>query len=671
MIKLKLTSLLASFLLLSNLVVAQCDFPSPPGDACEDAPLLCSFNGYCTSTGGFTATQQPGPFCGGIENNLWLAFLAGSETLEFEIIPSNCLNNNGLQAQVYASADCNNFTAVSNCWSPGTATIGIITATNLTIGERYFLMMDGKGGDFCDISLQILSGITLSPSEANTGTENVICGPDGTLQLDGSASATGAGISYEWTTTNGNIISGADTPFPLVDEEGSYKLVVVNPASGCTDTATIQVTRAPLPSAAIPNPPILDCVDNTTVNLSVTVSASGGMDFNYAWSTLTGNILDGADSATPLIDEPGEYMLELTNANTGCSSMLSTTVIADVNTPVSNAGLDLELNCLIDTLVIDASSSSNGINFTYNWTTDLGNIIAGATSNSPSVDAPGIYTLVVTNTINGCTALDELIVIDNPARPTGAIFDIKNKCYGETDGSYVITGVIGGTPPYLFSWDDDNYHGNNQQLYIPVGDYPIFVRDSIGCEWDTIIQIIEPPQLVVDLGPDIVIPLGDSVNLEALVNYSQAEIDSINWTPTLCQDTCFEQYVQPNYLSPYTVTVISEDGCVASDSVWVRVDKERRIFLPTAFSPNDDGFNDRYMIYGGLGVERVKTFRLYNRWGGIVFEKTDFLVNDPDRAWDGRLQGKIVQNGVFIYYAEVLFTDGWVEVYKGDFTLNR
>ena len=663
-------TLFCLLLTLFTSIQAQCDLPSPPGDICQDAPLLCSFNGYCTSTGGFTATLQPSSFCGGVENNSWLAFLAGSETLQFQITPSNCQNNNGLQAEVYASSDCLNFTSVSNCWSPNSVTVGILTATGLTIGERYYLMMDGKAGDFCDITLQILSGTTLSPSEANTGTKNIICGPDGILTLDGSASATGAGISYEWTTSNGNIISGADTPFPIVDLPGDYQLVVVNPASGCTDTASIEVFQVSLPSAIIPNPPILDCVDNTEINLSVTISASGGTDFNYAWSTLNGNILSGANTSTPLVDKAGDYQLELTNAITGCATMLNTTVIADVNTPLANAGEDLELNCLIDTLIIDGSNSSSG-NFIYTWTTNSGNIISGQNETMLMVDAAGTYSFLVTNLINGCTATDEVLIINNLARPTGAIFNIKNKCYGETDGSYIIESVLGGTAPYLFSWDGVNYHGSNQQLYIPVGEYPIFIRDSIGCEWDTIISIIEPPQLVVDLGPDVVISLGDSVQLQALINYPKTAIDSINWKPTICNDTCFEQFVQPNYLIPYTITIISEDGCMANDSVWVRVDKERKIYLPNAFSPNDDGFNDLYMIYGGLGVAKVNLFRLYNRWGGLVFEKTNFDVNDPSQGWDGRLRGKLLQEGVFIYYAEVVFTDGWVEQYKGDFVLRR
>ena len=77
------------------------------------------------------------------------------------------------------------------------------------------------------------------------------------------------------------------------------------------------------------------------------------------------------------------------------------------------------------------------------------------------------------------------------------------------------------------------------------------------------------------------------------------------------------------------------------------------------------------MIYGGKDVEIVKTFRVFNRWGEILMEHNDFTPNDPSFSWDGRLRNKELNEGVFIFYAEVEFIDGKVILYEGNVNLIR
>ena len=97
-------------------------------------------------------------FCGSVENNSWYEFTALSTTEVFNFSVSNCVNNSGIQAQVYnvttdAQGCCTNFASVSNCWNPGTQTSGTVTATGLTIGNTYILMVDGFGGDNCEFTV--------------------------------------------------------------------------------------------------------------------------------------------------------------------------------------------------------------------------------------------------------------------------------------------------------------------------------------------------------------------------------------------------------------------------------------------------------------------------------------------------------------------------------------
>ena len=121
------------------------------------------------------------------------------------------------------------------------------------------------------------------------------------------------------------------------------------------------------------------------------------------------------------------------------------------------------------------------------------------------------------------------------------------------------------------------------------------------------------------------------------------------------------------------MTIINESGCVTEDDIQVRVNKDRLIYIPNIFTPNDDGFNDFFMIYGGRGVELVRSFRVFNRWGEIVFEAENFDPKTPstEYGWDGMFRQERMNPAVFVYVAEVIFIDGRVELYKGDVTLAR
>jgi gliding motility-associated-like protein len=129
--------------------------------------------------------------------------------------------------------------------------------------------------------------------------------------------------------------------------------------------------------------------------------------------------------------------------------------------------------------------------------------------------------------------------------------------------------------------------------------------------------------------------------------------------------------VNPVDLTIYTVTVVNEAGCVAVDTVLVRVIKDRPVYAPNAFSPNSDGVNDFFTLYGGPGMQRIQKLQVYSRWGSLVFEANDILPNDPKLGWDGRFMNQEVDPGVFVFRAEVLFADGVSELISGDITVLR
>jgi gliding motility-associated-like protein len=94
-------------------------------------------------------------------------------------------------------------------------------------------------------------------------------------------------------------------------------------------------------------------------------------------------------------------------------------------------------------------------------------------------------------------------------------------------------------------------------------------------------------------------------------------------------------------------------------------------FVPNIFSPNQDGVNDIFYVQSNEQITRVKSFRIFDRWGAVVFEEIDFLTNDPQHGWDGTYGGKELDPAVFVYAIIAETADGQQLVVKGDVALIR
>ncbi len=129
--------------------------------------------------------------------------------------------------------------------------------------------------------------------------------------------------------------------------------------------------------------------------------------------------------------------------------------------------------------------------------------------------------------------------------------------------------------------------------------------------------------------------------------------------------------VYPLETTTYSVVVTDEDGCTSTDEITIVVEKDRPVYIPNSFSPNGDGINDYFTIFGGRSVQRINTLRIYNRWGAELFRKDGLVPNDELDGWNGEYKNKPMNTGVYIYYAEIVFVDGKVEIYPGSITLLR
>ena len=127
---------------------------------------------------------------------------------------------------------------------------------------------------------------------------------------------------------------------------------------------------------------------------------------------------------------------------------------------------------------------------------------------------------------------------------------------------------------------------------------------------------------------------------------------------------------KPLFTIKYNVSAKDTMGCLATDEMTVTVEKPRLVVVPTGFTPNADNVNDVLYVHGREGV-KVKVFKIYDRWGELVFAATDFKPNDEAFGWDGKFHGEPMNTGVFVWFMEVQYLDGATDVFKGNFTLLR
>ena len=241
-------------------------------------------------------------------------------------------------------------------------------------------------------------------------------------------------------------------------------------------------------------------------------------------------------------------------------------------------------------------------------------------------------------------------------------------CPGDPNGNITIENVQNGSGQYTYSLNGDPYQTTPFFEYLPTGDYLISILDHYGCEATIEVQLVDPNPLMVNVGEDQLILLGEDYLIPTSANLPVGEV---SWTPEAglsCSD-CLNPIASPAETTTYQVTVTDTNGCVLITSLTIEVDKTRKIFIPNAFSPDGDGYNDYFTINSGFGVETIVSFEIYNRWGAVVFSQKNILPNDDNFGWDGFFNGKKMDSGVYVYNAEILFKDGLTERFVGDVTV--
>ena len=443
-------------------------------------------------------------------------------------------------------------------------------------------------------------------------------------------------------------------------------------AQGCDSIVNLDLVVIEV-DAIINEPLAIDC-NNALVDLDASGS-SLGPNITYLWLTQNGNILSGANTTNPQVNGAGLYQLIVTynDGLASCADSDTVTVFENLNAPIANAGADQFLACSSNTLTLDGSNSSSGTQFSYQWSSLDGNILSDENTLTPLIDQSGTYTLLVTNELNGCTDTDDVLVDEQPFSITDfSIFFQAPSCLNN-DGIIAIE-PLSSMIDYQYSIDGgQTYYQDPVFDFLPGGTYEVSIKNEFDCEVNQLLTLPSPIDLDIILESEVAIQFGETYSINAEINIPEDSIFSITWEPAInlsCAD-CLKPDASPTSSTTYSLTIIGTNGCQASAQVYIEVEKSRKVYIPNAFTPlNKDGNNDIFKVYAPQEqVQQVSSFKIFNRWGELVYEASEFLPNDPNIGWDGSFRGEMLQPGVFVYFIEMIYIDGEVINYKGDVSI--
>ena len=233
------------------------------------------------------------------------------------------------------------------------------------------------------------------------------------------------------------------------------------------------------------------------------------------------------------------------------------------------------------------------------------------------------------------------------------------------NGSLILTAAANGLD---YTWSDGS-QGQTLEVTEP-GWYGVEVQGSCGSFGDSIFVAEVEHLLFIDLGEDREIQFGETLLLPYSTNNNGAL--QFQWAVSgedvLSCSNCPNPSANPSEDATYSVTITDENGCTATDQLFVKLIKNTKIYAPNAFSPNGDGVNDIFFLQG-KGNFIIKIFEVFDRWGNLVFEHRAGQVNKMSDGWDGTKRGKTMHAGVYVWYAEVLFLDDKSEIFSGDVLL--
>jgi gliding motility-associated-like protein len=574
---------------------------------------------------------------------------------------------------------------VSFTWNFGDGSAPVTTSTP-TITYHYrpggftpFVVLEDALG--CKVTKLGTDDIIVDTIEnvAFTAVKSILC-DSGTVNFsDISALGDRTVISnYIWDFNDGSPTQSGLLPNTshFYSSVNNYNpILTIQTAGGCSSSTSVPIIVAASPQISI-NGMISQCEPAVLTFTGIQGAPDPYGPLTWSWNFGNGQTSNVQNPTPVSYPKAGEYVVSLTAANTkGCSTMTDTSAANHLfiyPIPNINAGADITI-CDTSQLQLNATGAS-----LYTWLPPVNGNLSCLVCQNPIATSPvSTYFIVQGTSLNGCTAKDTIQVTVNTQVTVNATGS-DSVCLGQS-------AQLNATGAAIYNWTPAQGL-NNPNIANPVSTpdasqignaasnvitYSVTGYDNIKCYSDTkSVNITAFNNPVISLVPNATINVGSSYQINSSVT---TNITSLNWTPsgTLSCSNCLTPLATPMKTIRYVLTAINEGGCATSDSIRVQVICDgANFFVPNTFSPNGDGVND-YFIINGVGLNVIPSITIYNRWGQIVFQKSNFAPNSSAAAWDGTFNGQPAPSDVYIYTIQILCNNATLIPYHGNVTLIR
>ncbi len=561
--------------------------------------------------------------------------------LTLNVAPTNitCFGQNNGSITLNVSGGTPNYTY---SWNPNVSSGN--SATGLSAGSYTITVADSKG---CSVVPSITISEPSQPLTLVTAQTNLSC----YQSADGVASVSVSGGTFPYTYAWSPNVSSGNSASGLA--AGAYTVTVTD-NNGCTNSSNFNLAE---PAQLTATETHTDILCNGDATGSLTVTANGGTPgYTYGWSP---NVSSG-NTASALT--AGIYTVTVTD-NNGCSVLTGATL-----TEPGPLGLSLTANdalCFGQNSGTITSQASGGVSpYSFSATNDGVNFISSSNGQFTGLTA-GNYTVLMVDQ-NTCS-VSATVVVAEPAQLVNTTGVEDASCYHYADG--VLTFAAGGgNPGYQYTLSTGAANTTGLFGGLSAGTYQVSITDTKGCSIVDSGTIAEPDTVLISVAPNPTeVELGASLDLTTTTN--QSGNVTYQWFPAFglsCYD-CSNPTFNGVYSQTYTVIAVTDSGCIGSDTLQVTVIPNYNLFIPNAFTPNGDGTNDYWQIYGKLnGVKQIEV-EVFNRIGEKVFEG-----HDLNFTWDGTYKGKDSPNGVYVYQMKIVWLNNHSDSgYKGSLTLLR
>jgi gliding motility-associated-like protein len=489
-------------------------------------------------------------------------------------------------------------------------------------------------GDKTSIVVQLFGGA----EPYNVSWENTASGNQGSQQV----------LDFEGTAVFDNMNPGSYI-FTLKDNLDSTKhdtLVVQEPEPLTIELGAYDASC----NGSLDGVAFVDDVDGGTA----------ASDYQYFWANNP-----SVSSPTMGFLDPGTYTVTVEDDN-GCAASGSVEVGAFAviypNPYIRDIKCHGDKNGLIDLYPVGANPP-----FTYEWSSN----VSTSLNSSAWELGPGYYSVTLTDATGVCFEIAEFIIEEPPAIETDFAL-LEPVCYGDK-GYLNILAVTNAFEPWTATVIGGEDVGTGQEFEVEPG-LPgrLKIQDAKGCEISEDFLIPAKQEMYLDLGESFTIKYGEEVKIDP--DIFPLNNVSLQWSPSegLSCDNCPRPVAKPLESTTYRLQMVDSSGCVLEDNLTIGVQISRDIYIPTAFSPNQDGINDIFVPFTGFEVTGIQSFQVFDRWGGLIYtSEKNLLPGDPGLGWDGTAKGKALSSGTYLYSMNVEFIDGEVVLFSGEVNLLR